>query len=283
MSTTSFFNYAQTNMTYKITHFSSLFWKRTAMDAVIQINKDHIDYLLNLYHISNEQITYDISGGFAAYCYMSIVHPNLDHSKKYYDDVDVYVNDEMFQLLKTNVLNNNYDKKLYDPSLHVNVDTSLINQDIITMYMQVHKTTNFKIQFLNKKGCTINQVCDSFDIVLCKIFIEVIKGSIQDVMWISTQLIANRLELCHVNPLCPDKSIKRFEKYLSRYNDVIERIVLPKEEFIKMTKQASLQEKTSVDESFNENGKEVCSKCNVELKWTLMQLKCPQCNKVYAG
>lgn len=274
MSIVSFLNYSgpMTTNVYQQKTYSNSY-----LSKIPNVNKIVLNTIINICEDIKSRFGFEkvkIAGGFPAAIFCSF-RSWIDSNKlnQYYNDIDVYY-DSSF-------------KSKFDALAKID---PYFKQNGILFNVKSLALPDKEIQFIPDCDALINEICNSFDLEICKTYITYenqsnITLSVVDDLYNS---LSNKiLELSSINAQLEHKSFERLDKYLKRY-DFLEHVKMPKNIFEKYlnwyAKKSSSVEKTETKELFNQDsGKEICITCKTELKWSMMQLKCPTCNKVYAG
>lgn len=220
----------------------------------------------NAFGFTNFLANANLSGGFVVNFGFQILKITKDTSL--YSDIDIYLPESDFNILKQN-----------SAIVHSgHPDTPVLN-----WYMP-WKNGDIKVQFICMFDKTISQIVDSFDISTCQMFINLAMKCI----FISKKIVKNPtgLHIHHTNGNNGAKlTFKRMEKYMDRYpfitdisfeKSVLKNFVEYKLNGVKVVTPPPI-------ETLEKDKKEYCPMCNEELKWILLQLKCPTCQCVFAG
>lgn len=208
------------------------------------------------------------AGGFATERFLT---SKFNLQKTTSGDIDVYLSNENMDRLK---------KSAQFSSLKVSGFKNTPNFNL-TLSNSV-KFANKEVQFIGMYGKSITEIIDSFDLSICKVFID---ADCAHRIWFDNRIPQDKelLIVDHMNgSVGENRTFERIHKYIDRYPH-IKNVKMPVDAVRGHAawKVEGKKEEDSVVK--DENGNEVCPKCNEKLQWVFMQLKCPTCRHVYAG
>lgn len=217
-----------------------------------------------------------ISGGFATIFTLEQLN-DTPFSMDQFNDIDIYCSNDFFQKLENLSLNSS---KIYKSGLKTtpNYNLKLINFN------------NKIVQFINMNDVEISKIVDSFDLSICKCWIDIQTSYFYYDSRLYVDTLVSTLRIDHLNGVIgKNRTFERLHKYIDRYH--FKNIHMGVDELIAYGKWTAELLNNNVSNLNKENDsvnlelpqKEMCVSCNEELKWIHMQLRCPNCKKVYAG
>jgi len=238
-------------------------------ELIIELDSiaNEVDKFLN-FSLFLENDAY-IAGGFAAHATQCIMLNNHPTFTPEYGDVDVYLTKEKFNQLK---------QSLNFLQLQVAGCKTTPNYN---MPLASGKT----LQFINMYNRTIEEIANSFDLSVCKAFIDFNA----EVLFFDSRITTYPTDLIidHLNGVVgKNRTFERMNKYLNRY-PILANIKMSKECLVDYTIWSKGEEKVAEAKkgistvSLAKKEVETCNNCKIPLKWIHLDFKCPSCLKVY--